>query len=353
MSQITETPLVSVLMPVYNGTLYLREAVDSILSQTLTNFEFIIVDDGSTDETPRILDNYNDPRIVRVTNQSNLGIVDSLNRGLKMVRGKYVARMDADDISLPERLRQQVQFLEEHPEIGILGTAITILFDETNRSESTDCYYPSQPGIVRWNLFFNNSQTVAHPTMMVRRIIYEQLKGYDTTFVHAEDYDFLLRACFHTEITNLPNILLHYRRHGRNVSYIHRQAQAKNAILAQRKTLCAFLSQELSFETTHALHVHQWKAINLAETLNVAKLLSQLYRTCISSFRLTQSEREKIQHDVLQGLKKLALTRKVGQKQMLSIKLWWIWLMIYFYKDNGQGNCISIELQNAVTLPKT
>src|SRR5512146_2439112 len=109
-------PIVSVVMPVYNSAPYLREAVDSILAQTFTDFEFIIVDDGSSDETPQILDGYGDARIRRLRNERNMGVVPTLNCGLAAARGRYVARHDADDISLPTRLEQQVRFLDTHPE---------------------------------------------------------------------------------------------------------------------------------------------------------------------------------------------------------------------------------------------
>ena len=118
-----QMPKVSVVMSVYNGERHLREAVDSILNQTFGDLEFIIVDDGSRDRTWEILQSYDDSRIVLLRNEQNIGLTKSLNRGLAATRGEYVARMDADDVSLPQRLERQVGFLDQHPEIGLVGCA--------------------------------------------------------------------------------------------------------------------------------------------------------------------------------------------------------------------------------------
>jgi len=115
-------PKVTVLMPVYNGERYLNEAVDSILGQTFTDFEFLIIDDASTDKTPEILRSYDDPRIRVVTNEENLGLSKSLNKGLALARGEFIARMDADDVSYPYRLQVQHEFMTQHPGAGVIGS---------------------------------------------------------------------------------------------------------------------------------------------------------------------------------------------------------------------------------------
>jgi len=115
-------PAVSVVMPVYNGEKYLRESIDSILNQTYTDYEFIIVNDGSNDKTEEIILSYNDNRIRYIKNEKNLQIVKSLNRGIELAKGRYIARMDADDISLPRRFEKQITFMENNLEIGVCGT---------------------------------------------------------------------------------------------------------------------------------------------------------------------------------------------------------------------------------------
>jgi len=117
-----DRPKISVIMSVYNGEKYLREAIESILNQTFRDFEFIIINDGSTDKTSEILSSYNDPRIVIINNKRNIGLTKSLNKGLKMVKGEYIARQDADDVSLPERLERMVNFLDMNRDVGLLGS---------------------------------------------------------------------------------------------------------------------------------------------------------------------------------------------------------------------------------------
>ena len=119
--------LVSVIMPVYNGALYLREAIDSILSQTHTNLELIIINDGSNDNSEEIILSYEDNRIRYIINEKNSGICVTLNKGLDIAKGKYIARMDCDDISCPERLQMQIEYMEQNPSIGVLGSDIIVL----------------------------------------------------------------------------------------------------------------------------------------------------------------------------------------------------------------------------------
>ena len=122
MDSPVNAPAVSVVMPVYNGEKYLRESIDSILNQTYTDYEFIIVNDGSNDKTEEIILSYNDNRIRYIKNEKNLQIVKSLNRGIELAKGRYIARMDADDISLPRRFEKQITFMENNLEIGVCGT---------------------------------------------------------------------------------------------------------------------------------------------------------------------------------------------------------------------------------------
>jgi glycosyltransferase involved in cell wall biosynthesis len=122
------------IMSVYNGERHLREAMDSILEQTFQDFEFVIVDDASTDSTPAILEGYTDSRLIRLHNQNNIALTRSLNRGLAVTRGEYIGRMDAEDVSLPERLERQVAYLDAHPEVA-LATAAFIFMDETGNEK--------------------------------------------------------------------------------------------------------------------------------------------------------------------------------------------------------------------------
>lgn len=199
-------PVVTVLMPVYNGEKYLQGAIDSILNQTFSDFEFLIIDDGSTDRSVEIINSYNDPRIRLFKNGTNLKLISTLNKGLELAQGQFIARMDCDDISLLGRLAKQVQFLNDNPDVGLCGTwAKTIgVYD------GTIYQYPTNFEIVKCWLLFQCS--LLHPTIMMRRELFtEHNLKYSKEYLHAEDYAFFVAASKITRLANLPEVLLYYR----------------------------------------------------------------------------------------------------------------------------------------------
>mgnify|MGYP002762548645 CR=1 FL=1 len=203
------TPLVSVLLPVYNGHPYLRDAVQSILDQTFENFEFIIINDGSTDGSEAVLERFadRDDRI-RLIHQKNRGLVPSLNRGLSMAKGRYIARMDADDISLPERLGQQVRFLKANPKIGVVGTQHVWIGADGEVTHRPSL--PTDPSFIAWRLLFVTC--IVHPSILARRSLIRRMGGYAAWAEYGEDYELWTRAVLKSQIANLPQILLKYRR---------------------------------------------------------------------------------------------------------------------------------------------
>lgn len=213
MDKSSTPPMISVIMPIYNGELFLREAIDSILNQTYTNFEFIIIDDGSTDQTAAILNTYSDPRIIRITHPQNLGLVKSLNDGIAQARGEYFARMDADDISFPERFEKQIQFMNDHPEIGMLGGNVQVI--DTAGNLGVVSTLPTTSTYMLWKMCFENP--IRHPTVLMRTKIIKQLEGY-RDFKASEDYDLWQRMSEITKLANLNDILVFYRLHGNNLS---------------------------------------------------------------------------------------------------------------------------------------
>ena len=209
-------PRVSIVMPVFNGEKYLREAMDSILAQTFTDWEFIIINEfGSNDKATAILEEYaqNDPRIAVVQNKERLGIAASMNIGLDMAQGEYIARMDADDISMPERLKKQVEFMDSHPEIDICGIKPK-LFGES----CWDWKVESDPGILKSCILFFTP--FVHPTVMIRTARLNQFKlRYDAQYRYTEDYDFFARASENLIFTNIQDAsLYHYRMHSKNAT---------------------------------------------------------------------------------------------------------------------------------------
>lgn len=202
------TPLVSVLLPVYNAQDYLREAIDSILGQTLDDFELIIINDGSSDNSKAIINSYTDPRIVLI-DQENTGLPISLNRAITRAKGKYLARQDADDVSLPTRLAEQVRYLDLNPDCALLGTWAQIL--EKDRLSTRELTHPYENGEIQIKLLFYNC--FVHSSVMIRKEVLDQCGLYpeDPQKFPPEDYDLWLRIARIAQVANLPKILLQYR----------------------------------------------------------------------------------------------------------------------------------------------
>lgn len=188
---MSDLPRVSVLMPVYNGARFLESAVRSVLDQTFTDFELVAVDDGSSDKTPRILAELaaRDGRI-RVIRQANTGIVGALNNGLAECRGAYVARMDGDDLCLPDRFAEQVAHLDANPGCVLVG-GLAELIDEHGATRGIVAGGPHR--MTRLDVFPPRIAVSIHPLVMIRRAALEAIGGYRADFPHAEDYDLYIR----------------------------------------------------------------------------------------------------------------------------------------------------------------
>lgn len=212
-----KSPLVSVIMPVYNSERYLKEAIESILNQTFQDFEFLIFDDGSTDNSKEIIKEYvdKDDRIVPFFSEVNCGYVVHLNKGIELAKGEFIARMDSDDISLPTRFEKQISRLKEVGNIGIIGSS-TITIDKYGKKNRTD-YRESDPDLLRWYTFFFNP--FSHPTVMIRKGVFEEVGFYDEDKLPSEDRDLWTRVAL-TQFTfcNLKDPLLLYREHGDSIS---------------------------------------------------------------------------------------------------------------------------------------
>jgi glycosyltransferase involved in cell wall biosynthesis len=188
----TAKPKVTVLMPVYNGAPCLAEAIQSILRQTFTGFEFLIINDGSTDGSVAVIQGFHDPRIRLVHNETNLGLVASLNKGLGLAQGEYIARMDADDISRPERLALQVNFMDTNPAVGVCGSWVQYF----PKAENSVWKLPRRTEEIRCLQF--TTVGVAHPSIMLRRQLFANYGLlYDPRYRHIEDYELWGRALLH------------------------------------------------------------------------------------------------------------------------------------------------------------
>lgn len=210
-------------MPIYNGEKYLREAIESILGQSFTNFTFLIIDDGSTDTSVNIVKSYTDPRIKLIVNEKNLGISKTLNLGIENTETTYVARMDQDDISLPNRIEEQVHFMDTHPNVGVCGTWIKTF--GTGRDEYIK-KLPMHHDDISVMLLFQNP--MAHPTVMMRKDVLDKNSlRYDPLYDGLEDYDLWERMSLVTRIKNIPDALLRYRLHPKQLSRTSGERQEK------------------------------------------------------------------------------------------------------------------------------
>jgi glycosyltransferase involved in cell wall biosynthesis len=228
----TEVPAVSLVMGVFNGERFLADAVQSILDQDFSDFEFIIIDDGSTDDSATMLDNYQhlDAR-VKVWHEKHAGLVSSLNKGCELARGKYIARMDADDVAHRDRLSQQVAFMEAHPEVAVLGAAV-----EWISASGRSLYISKNPAKdeeIKADLIDRRRCAFWHPTIVMRREVFALTGGYRSHLLGAEDYDLWLRAADRFQLANLETVVLNYRIHSSQVSIQQRMQQTRSTLGAQ------------------------------------------------------------------------------------------------------------------------
>lgn len=248
-------------MPVYNCESYIAEAIESILNQTYIYFELIIIDDYSTDGTLAVISRYEDPRIRLVKKERNTGLIASLNTGIDMAIGKYIARMDGDDISLQNRFETQVNFMETNPHVVLCGTWFKII--------PTDV-------IIKHPISHNDIKIAlleycafGHSTVMLRRsvIVQESLKYLDT-FVAAEDFELWTRIITKGLVANIPQVLLYYRQHAGQVSNKMSSIQYDNSCLCKRNMLCQPLVTLTQKDKYLSSIVIQNKLINSKQTLD-------------------------------------------------------------------------------------
>lgn len=219
-------PLISVVMPTYNGELFIREAIDSILSQTFTNFEFIIVDDGSTDSTSEIINSYNDERILYLKKEINSGIADSLNLGISKACGVYIARMDDDDVSKPERFEKQLHVFNTNPELIFCGTNV---MDKDGKPNNTPEFHED---ILLKFFFFKNP--IFHPTAIVKREVLLK-HPYIPDMVPAEDHDLWSRLIFEGQFYQIQEPLFYVRLHQTSTTARRRQEQLMHNITISKR----------------------------------------------------------------------------------------------------------------------
>jgi len=225
-------------MAVHNGEKYLRQAIDSMLSQTFKDFEFVIIDDGSTDNSVDIINSYGDPRIRLISSSENLGLTRSLNLGLDAALGVYIARMDSDDVSLPERLQKQVAYMDEHPEIIASGTWAHDIDDEGRILGNR-----SLPIGKRMLYGYWWPCPIIHPSAIIRKSLLKD-RRYDSGIRYAQDYELWLRLRKEHVLGNLAEFLMLYRVHKGSISIKQTEAQLRSV----HQSLCRHTGLTVSYE---------------------------------------------------------------------------------------------------------
>ena len=221
---------ISVVMPVYNAEKYLKQAIESVLEQSFKDFEFIVIDDGSTDKSLDILRDYEikDGRVKVYLNKQNLGVIDTLNYGVKLAQGEYIARMDADDISYPERFEKQLKYMQDESLVacGTWAEGIDISGNKTR-----DMEYPPITDKIRTFTLFHDP--FIHPSVMFQKDVFEKVGGYKKTFRHIEDYELWTRIVFKYKTGNIPETLLKYRFHGNQMTKVNNLEMRTRGILVR------------------------------------------------------------------------------------------------------------------------
>ena len=256
-------PAISVIMPTYNTEVsFLQASVDSILSQTFRDFEFIIIDDCSTNETQDYLKTLSDERVKIIRNIENFGVSKSLNIGLEIARGKYIARMDADDISLPSRLEKQFVYMENHPNVVLCGTGRR-LFGARNEVKFTRIR-DMETYRIKSFFYYPGPQ---HPTWIIRsRTLFDNNILYDEDFAYAQDYNFLIRISKIGDIRSLNEVLLLYRIHNKQVTNALRNRHRVANIATQKKLLSELLGDVNDREATmHYQYSYEKQFNNLSD----------------------------------------------------------------------------------------
>ena len=233
--KLNDSCMISVVMPVYNADKFLSEAIASILNQTFKDFEFIIINDCSTDHSWDVVKSFSDDRLITIQNEKNIGTYPSRNKGMKIAKGKYIAVMDADDIALPDRLEKQYSYMDRNPEILATGTLNNTL------GEGYEFERPLSYHGICASLLDNNY--VLHPSMLIRADSIREFGGYDEQYVYASDYDLVCKLSLKGMIENLPDICMTYRWHPDQITLAKRSEQQRYADIIRQKYQIAIINK--------------------------------------------------------------------------------------------------------------
>jgi glycosyltransferase involved in cell wall biosynthesis len=308
---------ISVIMAVYNNEKYLREAIDSILKQSFREFELIIIDDCSTDSSELIINEYGklDSRLVIHRQHMNSGVAIARNVGLQLSQGEYIALMDSDDISLPDRLEKQYRFIKAHPEIGVVGGGAEIVDSDGNHLSML--HFPETNLMISWSLCYYDP--IVNPTVMMRRNIVRDAGGYfdlrkSLDEYYPEDYDLWTRLSEKTSLYNLSDVVLKLRKHGKNITIKYPESTTKYSLNISQNYIAQILGERPSIESIAVLWgTDQRKGISAAQ-----QVLIRLYNIFRNRDSIRPMEKKILRKDVSLRLFRMA---KSHPKDPESIKV--------------------------------
>lgn len=290
---LTVKPTISVIMSVYNGELFLREALESVLNQSFQNFELIIIDDGSTDASVEILQSFSDERI-RLIRQENIGLTKSLNKAIKMATGDYIARQDADDVSERNRFEKQVEVLDESPNVVLVSSLLRYISATGEGRTVTNRDF--EPALIKWLLLFFN-HIGGHSQVMYRREVAELLGGYNESYKYSQDYDLWLRFSEVGDIIVLPEILLNWRFHANNISFVSANEQREFSLKTSARYIEKYSEQIVSEDDVRLLRnfwIQKDTTFSRGEILKVDELLSGILKGLKASAMVTAETQRQI-----------------------------------------------------------
>lgn len=302
------------ILPVYNAERFVKEAVTSILQQSFGDFELIIINDGSNDQSENIIKSITDPRIIFINNKINRGLIYTLNKGIQLAKGDYIARMDADDISDLTRFSKQVRFLDEHPSCAVIGSAFQPV-DENNNPTMASVQRPIWPSTTEW--FMIIGCPLAHPSVMYRASLAKKIGGYDPNYIHAEDYELWTRLIKLGDICSLPETLIRYRTgHRDRVSEKYYTEQIKLSNQIGTNYYFDHFGKQMKFSVSQILQNNN--DINDFDKNNVCLQLFFAYQQLLQKYNLEGEAKKELDSHVFYYLKIIS-NQIVNKKYMIKV----------------------------------
>lgn len=302
---IQSAPPISVVLSVYNSEKLVDEAIESILNQTFNDFEFIIIDDASTDRSLQVIQHFEkqDERIRVLMNETNLGLTKSLNKAIVEAKGLYIARMDADDISLPGRFEKQLAYLGQHPEVGVLGGQIIKIDSKGVRSRQD--LFPCTHEAIWFHLFFSNP--MSHPAIMARKEVINEVGGYREEMRLSQDKDLWIRLIGVTKLANLSEPILHYRYHANSIYSQKSLADRENSFELSRIFASTYLGEEIPEAQWRYLnpYYNRGKGMNPQEIEIAGAIVLKLYDAFRERQNLAENTAYEIHRFVIDRIAKL------------------------------------------------